>query len=370
MSKRTQFLVLMVYVIIFSAVLHAERKSTISSKKVSRDPVYKKDIDFNRLPARPMANPTATVWELIIEDSVAYVVDAPFDEFGSTTELTPSGPRPGATVFAVGDVRSIDGVPVKGLYSNRPAPLFTTPNPGPETGPTIADVSRAAQIDHAFEILTDDGTPIGGFFAMGYALGRPPAPGSPPGSVAGNMAIVGGTGSFVGVKGTLTTGSPVDNLPEIRFASIRESTAVRRLNGGGTTRFIVHLIPSYSPDVVYLTDNLPAVFHSTDQRLVTADDPALPGEILTMLVRNLGPTDPGVAPGEPFTRNPVNVITSPLSVKIDGELLQVTFAGGEPGAIGIYEVEFQMPDTVPAGRANVQVFSAFIGGTPFSIFVD
>jgi hypothetical protein len=124
-------------------------------------------------------------------------------------------------------------------------------------------------------------------------------------AVNGNNAVVGGTGTFVGVRGQLGGGQGTS----IRLASITEDPTNRRTNGGGRLTVVVTLIPMSRPEIV-TTASGPAVFHA-DFSPVTAAKPAKAGEVLMVRATGLGPTRPGVdpwqaisnwrAPGRQFT---------------------------------------------------------------------
>jgi uncharacterized protein (TIGR03437 family) len=313
------------------------------------------------------------VLELKAENIVIYVGDTPFEGLISTPEVTHSAPLPFANAFGIGDIVEINGEPVNGTWMLRAVTIISTPTPGPDPvtgGIAIADASRLALVDQSFEIMKAVGEQIGTILALGPGFGPQP-PGAPLDQRLSNLAVVGGTGAYLGARGQLgTTGLGPDKIP-IRFASARENPALRRMNGGGQLTFVIHILPEIAPEVVrFASTDLPAVFHSSDQQLVTEDDPAVPGEVLTMLVKRLGPTIPGVNPGEPFPRNPLNIANSPVDVLINGVKSTVIFAGGEPGAVDVYEVDFRVPSTASSGLADVQILAGFIRGTEFRIPID
>jgi len=62
----------------------------------------------------------------------------------------------------------------------------------------------------------------------------------------------------------------------------------------------------------------PAITHSNDFSLVTTVNPAKSGEILSLIAKGLGPTRPGVDPGQPFTADPLQVVNSPVEVTVNG----------------------------------------------------
>ncbi len=114
-----------------------------------------------------------------------------------------------------------------------------TPTPTP--GQAIADIVRASTAEFSFEFLALDGAQIGSIFAMGLS-GGVPAPGSPSGSTAGNNVIVGGTGAFLGARGTVN-----QTQSNARVASQTEDPSMRRTNGGGKGQFLLQIIPIIPP---------------------------------------------------------------------------------------------------------------------------
>jgi uncharacterized protein (TIGR03437 family) len=148
-----------------------------------------------------------------------------------------------------------------------------------------------------------------------------------------------------------------------------EDPANRRKNGGGRVRYVLHLIPLSRPDVVIVA-NGPAVVHASDFTLVTEAKPARSGEVLTLFASGLGPTRPGVDPGQPFTTNPLQVVNSPVELTINGKLAEILYAGGYPGAVDRYQVNLRVPEGTTAGLATVQLTSAWIVGPELKIAVQ
>jgi uncharacterized protein (TIGR03437 family) len=101
--------------------------------------------------------------------------------------------------------------------------------------------------------------------------------------------------------------------------------------------------------------------------LVNAVKPAKAGEILTLFASGLGPTRPGVDPGQPFTADPLQVVNSPVQVFVNGNPADVLYAGGYPGALDGYQVNFRVPEGTTLGQVSVQLTSAWIAGPSVSI---
>ena len=113
--------------------------------------------------------------------------------------------------------------------------------------------------------------------------------------------------------------------------------------------------------------NTPAVLHASDNTLVSAAKPAKVGEVLTLYAAGLGPTKPGVDPGQPFTADPIQLVNSPVQVLVNGNPGDVLYAGGYPGAVDGYQVNFRIPDGAKAGQAVLQLTSAWIAGPAVNI---
>jgi uncharacterized protein (TIGR03437 family) len=102
---------------------------------------------------------------------------------------------------------------------------------------------------------------------------------------------------------------------------------------------------------------------ASDFTRVTAAKPARLGETLTLLASGLGPTRPGVDPGQPFTADPLPVVNSPVELSVNGKPTEVLHAVGYPGAVDQYQVNFRVPDGTAVGLASVQLSSAWIAGS-------
>ena len=253
------------------------------------------------------------------------------------------------------DVVAVNGQPAKGLYAMRSRVIRTDPQPSP--GGAIADVSREAIREEVFEILSASGNPIGTIIGLGLSSGAAP-PGSPASQTGVNFAVIGGTGAFVGVRGTSGSGGG-----SARGASMTEDPANRRINGGNKSRRIITLFPMAAPQII-ATPAGPAVTHSSDFSLVTGSKPAAAGEILSLFATGLGPTRPGVDPGTAFPSGPLQTANSPIEVTVNGKATDVIGAVGYPGSVNGYQVNFRVPTDAQKGTASVQLIAAWISGPP------
>jgi uncharacterized protein (TIGR03437 family) len=320
-------------------------------------------------------HPTGSLLVIQVENQTGYVRDV-FDttrlavDRGPTMPFTIGGQSPSFTdLIFIGDIVSVNGRRVKGTATELITWIPIRPNP--TTGQFIGDTTRGGFYEWNFEILHEDGRQIGSIRASGMGQGQPP-PGATSAVTAANHAVIGGTGAFLGVRGYMggagQLGGAFGQIP-VRIASVTEDPANRRLHGGGTVRQSVYLLPMFRPEIVS-TSSGHAVVHSADFTLVTAAKPARSGEILSLFASGLGPTVPGVEPGEAFSSAARHIVNSPVEVLVNGKPGEVLYAGGYPGAVDRYQVNFRVPDGTTAGLASVQLSSAWIAGPEVTIPVQ
>jgi len=299
-----------------------------------------------------------------IDNYVPYHYDV-FDhgKFATAPVFTPqafSGHAFDFFVF-VGDIVAVNGKPAKGLWTARVTAFFFEPNAAP--GHSIADVTRSNVIDMYWEITQLDGTPIGTLAASGLTQGSPP-PGAPSAQTGDNLIVVGGTGAFLGARGQ--AGGVGINRSAVQQASVVEDPANRRIIGGANRTYVLHLLPMTTPEI-FSPSTGPAIVHSSDNSPVTAAKPAHPGEMLTLYATGLGPTRPGVDPGKPFSADGPQVVNSPVQVMVSGTPAPATYAGGYPGAVNGYQVNFRLPDNTASGLASLSLNVAWINGSEVKI---
>jgi uncharacterized protein (TIGR03437 family) len=309
-------------------------------------------------PHRTLAAPLTTILEIDVENLVEYQEDtSDLSKFASAPNATTAvPPRNFYFRVGIGDIVAVNGQLAKGTMTRniRQVLLRTAPDPGQ----AVADTVRNGVLADSFEILKSDGTPIGTIVSYGPAAGSP-APGAPMSITQGNFAIVGGTGAFLGARGQYGNAVTPQSTP-IRPASITEDPANRRRNGGGRVKFVLQVIPMFQPQIV-ITSGGPAVFHA-DFTSVTAAKPAKAGEVLIVQATGLGPTRPGVDPGQPFPTDALQQVNSPVAVTVNGQAAEVVNSVGWPGLVDTYRVDFRVPDGA-TGMAAIQLSAAWIAGS-------
>jgi uncharacterized protein (TIGR03437 family) len=295
-----------------------------------------------------------------VENAVNYVYDVsePSKLAQSPGPLTASQPANFSSWLSIMDVTAVNGSPVKGTLVM--STQFFRLTPTATTGQAIADIVRTGQASWSFEILKPDGGAIGSIFAVGLT-GGPAPPGSPLTATAGNNAIIGGTGAFAGVRGTVNA-TPLPSSttppPSARLASQAEDPSMRRTHGGGRGRYVLQITAAAKPEVAGLSGG-PMILH-VDWTPVTANKPAQRGEALIVVAKGLGPTIPAVSPGSAFPREPFAVISSPVEVIVDGTSAPTINQVGLPGTTDMYHVAFRVPDAVRSGNVPLEISMAWI----------
>jgi uncharacterized protein (TIGR03437 family) len=295
-----------------------------------------------------------------VENWVAYGYDVtdPSGLARAASIVASTAPRNFGNFVHFADITGINGSPVKGTLVLRTQVISLTP--APNAGQAIGDVVRAQHAEFSFEFLQPDGKQIGSIYAMGLAGGLP-IPGSPAEATAGNNTIVGGTGPFVGARGTVNQGQVSS-----RIASQIEDPSMRRINGGGRGQFLLQIVPMVRPEVLLSPAGLPVMFHA-DWSVVDVTNPARAGETLIVYCTGLGPTAQPLGPGQVFPRDPLDQVTSPVEVLADGKVLRAINALGAPETLGTYRVDFRVPDDSVDGRLSVRLRVAWIDGGAVTI---
>lgn len=120
--------------------------------------------------------------------------------------------------------------------------------------------------------------------------------------------------------------------------------------GGLSSPFTVNIQPS-APAVLHNAaadgqTGLPAIIRHDNGEPVDFTNPVHPDQTLSIYLDGLGPTVPVVPPGVPAPSNPPALLVTPPVVTLEGVTLTVTFAGLDPGQIGVYRVDVTVPHNI------------------------
>jgi uncharacterized protein (TIGR03437 family) len=135
-------------------------------------------------------------------------------------------------------------------------------------------------------------------------------------------------------------------------------------------RLALNIAP-FAPEFITGAGNQLIAAHQDWSGLVTADNPAHPGEALHAYGLGLGPTSPAVpygaaAPGlEPFAR-----LTTPFSCdvsNIPSRPVEIFFQGLAPNLTAVYQFDFRIPPDTPNGNFGLYCLQGGISGGGLSI---
>jgi uncharacterized protein (TIGR03437 family) len=136
--------------------------------------------------------------------------------------------------------------------------------------------------------------------------------------------------------------------------STQQYVIVVSANNAYTVPQTIDLVPA-QPGVASFADGHLLAQHS-DFTLVDSEHPAKPGEFLVMYLTGMGPTNPSVPTGAAApVSEPLARVTMQPTVTVDGQSASVAYAGLTPGSVGLYQINFQVPENANSGDLNVVV---------------
>ncbi len=190
----------------------------------------------NQAPAG--AGTSNAVLVIDVNNITTYLDDVTNAEKATRAVPTPAIPKPFQNLYGIGDIYAVNGLPAHGTWSVFTGLMFLVPVDIP--GYAINDTFRGGIAVTNMEILNEDYSPRGTIMGVGLAGGPAPPLSGAFGLHFGNVAIAGGTGEFVGVRGVL--GESTNPTDSFRFASTAEDPSIRRQVNGGRLTFVVSLV--------------------------------------------------------------------------------------------------------------------------------
>ena len=291
--------------------------------------------------------PRVVVLELELENSVMYMMDVadPAKRAVDPNPTTPADIKAFNQACQIDDIIAVNGKPAKGLHMTCSWRMGFSPSPAPGWG--IADAAIGNTWPNCnWELLSKDGKFVGRFVDGGFYP----------------HSVLGGAGAYLGARGEHRS-SVIPGRPSGRTASASEDPSRRRLqSGNGAYKVQYYLIPLLYPGFE-VTAQGPSIFHADDFSPVNESRPARPGELLVARARNIGPTTPDLPPGQPFPAwpaNPFAEVNSDVEVTANGAAALVSNKIGWPGEIGVYRIDFRLPDSLKAGSVTLQLTAAWV----------
>lgn len=159
---------------------------------------------------------------------------------------------------------------------------------------------------------------------------------------------------------------PVSNplgMQQINFqVPFEAQTNLVEVRYRGLSTFV--LPQAVAPGIFTLPDGSGAIQHASDYSLVTASNPAKPGEMIVIYATGLGPVNGTVADGAPAPGPAaVQQPCHPLKVTIGGTpengggaSANILYAGLTPGYVGLYQLNVQVPLSTAAGPTSLYIY--------------
>lgn len=103
-----------------------------------------------------------------------------------------------------------------------------------------------------------------------------------------------------------------------------------------------------------------AIAEASDYSLIGPTNPAIPGEPLVLYVTGLGPLNLDLVDGfgSP-TAPPFAETVDPFQVILDNETCNVFFSGLAPGFVGLYQINFYVPQDAAPGELSIYIQSPY-----------
>ncbi len=155
------------------------------------------------------------------------------------------------------------------------------------------------------------------------------------------LELAGASVSINGVPAPLLFASPNQINLQIPWQTTAGTASIVTSRGGTAATPISVTIGPVSPGIF-------VVVHA-DGRPVTADNPAVAGEVLVVYANGLGAVSGSVTSGQGAPSNPPATTTQAPGVTIGGISAGVEFSGLTPGFVGLNQVNVRVPASFPTG---------------------
>ena len=133
------------------------------------------------------------------------------------------------------------------------------------------------------------------------------------------------------------------------------------VTGAGKSNIDTITITDCAPKIFTLdfSGQGPGIVTATDYRVLSAANPAGPGQTIILWMNSMGATSGNPVAGQPAPGSSPgsqpSVMTETVTATVDGIPANVTFAGLSPGSTGLYQVNVQAPFAVITGPVTIQV---------------
>jgi minor extracellular serine protease Vpr len=151
------------------------------------------------------------------------------------------------------------------------------------------------------------------------------------------------------------------------------------LQGLASAQLEVDIADVGVPYTIPIAPCLPALFTYGDHlaiaqdrnyQLVTAGNPAQPGQYIVVYANGLGAVNQPPPSGEATPAQPLASTLVAPTVTIGGVAAQVLFSGLTPGSIGLYQIDVVVPANAPSGMQTLAVAQNGVSSQPANLPVQ
>jgi uncharacterized protein (TIGR03437 family) len=159
-----------------------------------------------------------------------------------------------------------------------------------------------------------------------------------------------------GIAAPLYYVQPTQILAQVPFelSASQQYQVVVNANGVPTAPQTIQLVAA-APGLAANADASIIAQHWDDGSLVTASNPAVPGEYLVMYLVGMGGVNNAVPTGAATPLNPLSSVTTTPVVTLGGNQVPILFAGLTPESVGLYQIDIQMPNVSSGGNLLLTV---------------
>jgi uncharacterized protein (TIGR03437 family) len=159
-----------------------------------------------------------------------------------------------------------------------------------------------------------------------------------------------------GIAAPLVYASPLQVNAQIPFETATGMAQVQVSSAAGTSTLTVQ-VAATAPAIFSLNQQGTgpgAILHGATYQVVTASNPAVGGEIISIYCTGLGAVNPAAQTGA-VPPDPPPQLVAPVQVLIAGAMAPITYQGVAPGYAGLYQINVQIPTGTPSGPRPLQI---------------
>jgi uncharacterized protein (TIGR03437 family) len=175
-----------------------------------------------------------------------------------------------------------------------------------------------------------------------------------PTSLGGARVLIGGTAiplfDVIDIDGTEQINA------QAPFEIAGQQTVSIVIDNGRAQSAPIQVTAGAAQPGIFLPDGVDGAFlHGADNSLVNADSPASPGEVVVLYCTGLGAVTPPGVTGALASSTTLSRTNLSPTVTVGTTTANVAFSGLAPALVGLYQINFTVPDSTPSGSVSVVV---------------